>query len=258
MRIEERLRASAATHGTHAAVMVGRTCHSYAELDLKSERLGAELADHGLAAGERVLCFLEEGWEAVVSAFAVFKAGAVLVPVEAGAAANVLLERLQATQPAAVVTQSRLGEIVAAAIAPLRSVRLVVLCGGDRSRTGGTCVSFETAVERMRRTPPLPVLGSDVDAAVLISDEVALSHRQLLEEADSNPADQEGRALPSLSSRAGLLRLLTAMSAGQAMVAPLSFTRAAVGEWTVQGMLPEMAPRRLAGLVAGATPAFQR
>ena len=262
MRIEERLRDSVARHGSLPAMLAGRASRSYAEFDLKSERLGRELEHHCVRAGDRVLSFLDGGWEAIVSVFAVFKAGAVLVPVEAGAAANVLVERLQATQPVAVVTQSRLGEIVAAAIAPLRSVRLVVLCGGDRSRTGGTCVSFETAVERMRRTPPLPVLGSDVDAAVLIGDEVALSHRQLLEEADSIAADCEGQALPSLSTRTGLVRLLTATSAGQTMVAPLPFARAGLGGRTGEGLFPNMAPRRLGGFLdgvaAGAAPAFQR
>lgn len=260
MRIEERLRESAVRHGPHPVVIAGRACHSYAELDLKSERLGAELVGHGVCAGDRVLLFLDDGWEAVVSAFAILKAGAVLVPVAAAATATVLLERVQATQPVAVVTQSRLGEMAAAAIAPVHSVKLAVLCGGDRNRAGGTCISFEAAVERIRRTPPLPLVGSDTGAAVLIDGEPPLSHRQLLQDADA--VESDGRALPPLAERAGFVRLLAAVRAGHAMVAPLSFARVSVGGRITEAASPAMAPRRLAGLLdgvaAGATPAFQR
>jgi long-chain acyl-CoA synthetase len=260
MRIEERLRESAVRHGPQPIVIAGRARHGYAELDLKSERLGTELGEHGVGAGDRVLSFLDDGWEAVVSAFAVFKAGAVLVPVAAAATTTALIERVQATQPVAVVTQSRLGEMAAAAIAPVHSVKLVVLCGGDRNRAGGTCISFEAAVERIRRTPPLPPVGSETDAAVLIDGEPPLSHGQLLEDADALGSD--GRALPPLAERAGLVRLLAAVSAGHAMIAPLSFARVGMGGRITEGSSPAMAPRRLAGLfdgvAAGATPAYQR
>jgi acyl-CoA synthetase (AMP-forming)/AMP-acid ligase II len=213
MRIDERLRASVARHGAHPAVVGGRTCHSYAELDLKSERLAAALQSGGVGRGDRVVLFMDDGWEAVVSIFAVLKAGGALAPVDAGATAGELSERLRKSQAVAVVTQSRLAEMVAGAIASLRSVRLIVLAGGDRARAGSTCISFEATVGRLGHVAALAAAGADTDPALLIDGEAPISHRQLAEDAAAISGD--GIELPPLGGRAGLSRLLAAIEAGR-------------------------------------------
>ena len=142
------------------AIVAGRARHSYAELDLKSERLAAALQAGGVTRGARVVVFMDDGWEAVVSLFAVLKAGGVVVPVGSGADGRRAFTRsLQKDQPVAIVTQSRLAAMVAAAIASVWSVRLIVLAGGDRARTGGTCISFEEAVGRIGRVTPVAARG---------------------------------------------------------------------------------------------------
>ena len=159
MRIEERLKESAARHGAHPAIVAGRAGHSYAELDAKSDRLATALQAGGVTRGARVMVFMDNGWEAVVSLFAVLKAGGVVVPVGTGASAGALSEKLHKGQPVAIVTQSRLAAMVAAAIASVWSVKLIVLAGGDRARTGGTCISFEETVGRMGRATPVAARG---------------------------------------------------------------------------------------------------
>ncbi len=223
MRIEERLRESANRYGAHPAVVAGRARHSYAELDLKSERLAAALAGGGVTRGERAMVFLDDGWEAVVSAFAVLKTGGVVVPVGTAATAGQLADRLQASQPVAVITQSRLAAMVAAEISALWSVRLIVLAGGDRARAGGTCISFEETIERIGHVRPLPAAGSDDDTAMLDADGTPRSHREIGEDAAAIAVPADGFLLPPLAERTGLSRLLAAIDAGRTMTARALF-----------------------------------
>lgn len=223
MRIEERLRESAARMGANPAVIAGRARHSYAELGLKSLRLAAALASGGVARGERVVVFMDDGWEAVVSFFAVLKAGGVVMPVATAATAGQLGETLRRTQPVAVITQSRLAAMVAAEIAQVWSVKLIVLAGGDRARTTGTCISFEEIVERIGQPRALASAGGDGDPAVLLAGE-ALTHRQIAEDASAaEPAD--GMMVPALDERASLAQLLAAVEAGRTMTARSLFAR---------------------------------
>ncbi len=262
MRIEERLRQSAARYGAQPAVIAGRAGHSYAELDLKSERLAAALQAGGVARGARVAVFLDGGWEAVVSAYAVFKAGGILVPIDAEATAGELSERLCNERPVAVVTQSRLAAMVATAIASLWSVKLIVLVGGDRARAGGTCISFEATVGRIGRAPALAAPGGDGDPAVLFGGEAPLTHGALSQDVDTTMISGGGIALPPIADRAGLSRLLAAIDAGHTMIVGARL----VGERDAERRMND---RRSAepvfgiagpfdGVVAGGAPVFQR
>ncbi len=262
MRIEERLKESVARHGAEPAIVGGRACHSYAELDLKSERLAAALQAGGVQRGARVAMFMDDGWEAVVSFFAVLKAGGVLVPVDAEATAGGLSERLRKERPVAVVTQSRLAAMVAAAIASAWSVRLIVLAGGDRARAGGTCISFEETVGRIARVPPLAAAGDDGDPAVVFAGEAPLSHCRLAEDAAAAAIADDGIALPPLADRAGLGRLLAAVDAGRTMIVGARYVRESEAERRGGERRPAESPFGVAGLfegkMAGGVPALQR
>ena len=262
MRIEERLKESVARHGAYPVVIAGRASHSYAELDLKSERLAAALEGGGVGHGDRVALFMDDGWEAVVSTFAVLKAGAVAVPVDASTSAVDLSAMLQKQQPVAVATQSRLAALLATAVATALSVRLVVLAGGDRARAGDTCISFEEAVGRIGRVPSLAPAGSDADAAVVIGSEAPISHRQLLEDAAAVAPAGEGIVLPPLAERAGLSRLLAAIDAGSSMMVRSRLVPEVTADRRTAAPRDEsrFAVARLldAAAAVGATPALQR
>lgn len=261
MRIDETLRESAARNGLHPAVVCSRSRHSYAELDLKSERLAAALRSGGVAPGDRAMMFMDDGWEAVVSLFAVLKAGGVVAPIDAAAPTSALVEALDACQPTAVITQSRLAAAVAAAIAPLRSVKVVVLAGGDRARTGGTCISFEDAVGRIARIPPLAVTDTDAAAAVVVDGRVPVSHRELLDEASQGVPADESIALAPLAERSGLARLLAAIAAGRTLVARSRFPREEAAVQSLAASSKVEARFDLSDVIqsmAGGVPAFQR
>ncbi len=261
MRIEERLRNNAARHGARPAIVARRVRHGYAELDLKSQRLASVLQGGGVARGGRVALFMDDGWEAVVSAFAVLMAGGVAVPIGAGAAAITLAETLQKIQPVAVITQSRLAAMVATAISPVLSVRLVVLAGGGQARSAGTCISFEETVGRIGRMPPLAAAGEDTDPAVQFGGQ-ALTHCQLAEEAAAASIDGDGIVLPPLAQRAGFVRMLSALDGGHMMIAPAAFARQAGGGRRTEELQPGESAFGISGLLdaamAGAVPALQR
>ncbi len=261
MRIEERLKEGVARHGAYPAVIAGRVSHSYTELDLKSERLAAALRNGGVAHGDRVVLFMDDGWEAVVSVFAVLKAGGVVVPVAADATAGTLGTTLQETQPIAVATQSRLAALVATALPSALSVRLVVLAGGDRARAGSTCISFEEAVERVGRVPSVAVAGSDADPAAVFGGQARFSHRQLAEDAAGAALAGEAIVLSSIAERAGFSRLVAAIDTGSAMMVRSRFVHAAAVERRTADISRREAAHGVATLrdagLAGATPVFQ-
>ena len=81
MRVEDFLRNSARRLPAKTALTAGGRQFAYGELDDLSDRLAAALAARGLKRGERVVLFMDNAWETVVSIFAVLKAGGVFCPV---------------------------------------------------------------------------------------------------------------------------------------------------------------------------------
>src|SRR4029453_12303231 len=105
------------------------------------------LAENGVARGDRVIVFFDNGWEAVVSIFAILKAGAVFSPINPSTKADKLAFVLNNCRAAGIVTQSRLAAVAARAMVEAPSVQLAVLAGGDGPPKAASCISFEEAVE---------------------------------------------------------------------------------------------------------------
>ncbi len=223
MRIEAYLAEGAARFGAGAAVIGARGCHSYAELDLKSARLAAALSRRGVSRGDRVALFMDTGWEAIVSVFAVLKAGAAVNPIDPAARPEELRAALAESQPVAIVTEARLASTAAAAIAETASVKLAVLVGGDRAPATGTCLSFEDTVNRIGRPLQIDHAGEDTDLAAMFADAVAVTHRDVA--AAAMATDVRGGAVPALSlfRPDGLPGLLAAIRAGAALRAQAPF-----------------------------------
>ncbi len=220
MRLEDHLKLAVARHGQRVAVMGPRGQHTYAELDLKSERLAEALQHRGVARGSRVVTFMDEGWEAVVSFFAVLKAGGVVCPVAASAPYEALAAAVDRDQPVAIVTEARLAGTVASAIDRSNVVRLIVLAGGDRARATDTCLSFEETVGRMAREPQLLSGGEDTDIAVLPSKEASLTHRQIADDAAGVSVPEACMTMLSLARPNGPRDLVAAIDAGATLQTP--------------------------------------
>ena len=90
MRIENWLAESARKFGSKTALITPQRRLTYAEFDDSSTRLAAALAARGVERGDRVLVFMDNCWEAVVSIFAILKAGAVFSPINPSTKADKL------------------------------------------------------------------------------------------------------------------------------------------------------------------------
>ena len=74
---------SEARFNSKIAVIVGKTCLSYRHLNRSSNRLANALVALGVRPGDRVTLHSANGWEWIVSYYAVLKAGGIINPVNA-------------------------------------------------------------------------------------------------------------------------------------------------------------------------------
>src|SRR3972149_262351 len=116
MRVEQFLRDSARCFPEKTALVAGGRRLSYAELDAMSDRMAATLACRGLARGDRAIVFMDNCWEAVVSIFAVQKAGGVFSPINPSAKAEKLAYVINNSGASAILTQDRLMPVVDTAL----------------------------------------------------------------------------------------------------------------------------------------------
>jgi amino acid adenylation domain-containing protein len=80
--IHDLLSTAARRRGEGIALVDGERKLSYAELDARSSRLAAALAESGVQPGDRIGLLLEKSLEAVVAIYGALKAGAVYVPLD--------------------------------------------------------------------------------------------------------------------------------------------------------------------------------
>ena len=82
--VQEVLQENVAVRPDKVALICEKTRLSYAQIDAQSNRLANALIQNGVRDGDRVLCYLLNGPELVVSIFAALKANAVFVGVDSG------------------------------------------------------------------------------------------------------------------------------------------------------------------------------
>lgn len=219
MRIESFLERSAAVHAGDAVTVVGRTRHSYAELDIKSARMAAALQCRGVGCGDCVALYVEDAWASVLSVFAVLRAGAALSFVDPDLDGDELAPALRLSNPVGVVTEARLASAAAAALGSVASVRLVVLALGDRTRATDTCLSMEEIVNRIGLPPVLADAGDSGEAAVVPVGAAPLSHAAITAAAEAQPFVAGTMPMPPLAADDGMVSLVAAIGAGATLVA---------------------------------------
>lgn len=225
MRVEQLLAESARRFSDLPAIIAGRSRHSFTDLDLKSGRLALAIAQRGVTPGERIALFMESGPAAIVAAFAVLKAGAILLLVDHRLPAEPLTGRLAGA--VGIVTEARLAQTTAAALGRTPSVRLVVLSGADRATARGNCLSLEEATAGIG-TPVVPLAGTPADLAVELdvrgvdgsTSTSLISHGELIAAARSAEIQRGSAAEPSasLASEDALYRLINAIAGGVTQV----------------------------------------
>ncbi len=143
-----------------AAVGLGedgtRRTLTFAELSHDVTRLAEQLVALGVGEGDRVAIFLPMSPEVAVASHAIAHVGAVQVPIFSGFAAPAVAQRLEASEPAAVITQrssSRRGrsvpmlEILEEAMRESGSTARVVLAPFDLEEHAGVLPALEVDSE---------------------------------------------------------------------------------------------------------------
>jgi fatty-acyl-CoA synthase/long-chain acyl-CoA synthetase len=227
MRAEHLLDESAQRFTRRAAVVAdnGRA-YSYGEVALSVDRVAAALVRSGLRSGERVGLLLGDGVEAVISTFAIFKAGAVVAPIGARIEPTDVAALLRRSGVVALITDARRASLARLAMAAVPAVRLVVLAGGDPATASGSCLVFEALTRGLGNGPPFEPLGQRSESALLLpaidgsglAIASAMTHAEYIAAATAPIASDDRRRGPALLSVAGLCRLLAAIRDGATLV----------------------------------------
>lgn len=233
MRVEQFLSEGALRFGSRPAIVADNRPHSYADLARRSDRIASALMGRGVKRGDRVALFMGNSFEAVVSAFAVLKAGAVVTPIDPASDAEALAHVLNHSDAVGIVTEARHASVAAEAMTRALGIRLVLLCGGDRSTASSSCLCYEDLVGGIGSGPSVARAGAGSDAAILLQpplargvvDAAALTHADLIAAAAECP---EGANSASVLSYAGICQLLATIRGGATLIleAPSAFRRA--------------------------------
>jgi len=199
--VQHFLERSAERYPDKTALVCGGQRLTYAQVDEHSNRLAHALIDGGVQRGDRVAIYLPNSVEAVVAIFAVLKAGAAFVVVNATTKRDKLAYVLGNCRAAALVTAARHAGLVA--LAPdLPALQLAILCGasacqagawrsqeddgspGSRSlRPSGGSLALQSVPTRSR-PPPAPPPGGGTR-------KLRARHRRLLWNARLQPGSSE-------------------------------------------------------------------
>jgi long-chain acyl-CoA synthetase len=166
MRVEDLLHDSASLLDGRPALVDGDNELTSPEIELMSSRMAAALAAKGIRPGERVLVFMDNGWEAIVAILAIIRAGATFGPVDPSATGDVLGTLLNDSRATCLVTQARLVRATATAMAAAPGLRLTVIAGCEGAPEIDGIMRFEDAIAE---GPAMPegVLGAAKDPAIL-------------------------------------------------------------------------------------------
>ncbi|KGF69962.1 AMP-dependent synthetase [Hoeflea sp. BAL378] len=143
---------------------------TYGELARRSNAFARGLASLGVARGDRVALMLPQGFETAIAHVAIYKLGAIAVPLALLFGVEAVEHRLAASGAKVLVTTSD-GRDKVAAIAPrLGELRAVVVTGedaGDASGDGVEAVGF-AALENGHSDAPVGVETRAEDPAMMI------------------------------------------------------------------------------------------
>jgi long-chain acyl-CoA synthetase len=219
--VQEFLERSAGRFPGRTALVCGDRRLTYAQIEAECNRRAHALAAAGVRRGDRVVVYLDNSVEAVVSVFAILKAGGVFVVVNPTTKADKLAFMLNDCRAAVLVTDARKREAIGAASVATPHLQATLVAGAAAAA----------------RTDRLPSRRIDIDLAALIYTSgstgrpkgVMLTHLNVVSAAtsittylESSPSDVVLSVLP-LSFDYGLYQALMAFKVGATLVLERSF-----------------------------------
>jgi amino acid adenylation domain-containing protein len=174
MLVQEFLETSATRFPEKTALIVGEERFSYAQIDNLANRLAVGLVENGLRPQDRVVTFLDNSLESVVSIFGVLKAGGIFVVLNPTMKAKKLLYILEDSGTRFLITHPSKLRIVREAIPGRGDLEHIIWCQAHKPPKGiGSATLLATVWDvflssgTTRKTNSAPVC-IDIDLATII------------------------------------------------------------------------------------------
>lgn len=243
MQVEEFLENSVRLYPDKVALVCGNSRITYQQLERETNRLSHALIDAGVQRGDRVVVLLPNSVEAVLSIFAILKAGAVLVVLNSTTKTDKLVYILNNCRAAALISRENaatLDEKVWNSTPHLRAVFMTKMGDGQAAvvqSSGKKLVDFAEIQQRPDTLVPPAKTCIDIDLAALIYTSgstgrpkgVMLTHLNIVSAATSittyleNTADDVVMSFLPLAFDYGLYQVLMTFKVGGTLVLHDSF-----------------------------------
>jgi amino acid adenylation domain-containing protein len=242
MQVESFLEQSAERFPEKTAIVCGSRRSTYREVEERANRLAHSLIAEGCERGDRVAVYLDNSVEAVVSIFAILKAGAVFLVVNPTTKVDKLTYILDNCRAKGLIMSDRKFKAMQDGLANAQHLQPVWLAGSARDEEFppyGRLIALEPILEGPNgAVEPPPKKCIDIDLAALIYTSgstgrpkgVMLTHLNIVSAATSittyleNTSDDIIINLLPLSFDYGLYQVLMAFKVGGTIVLERSFT----------------------------------
>jgi len=232
--LNEFLEESARRFPEKEALICGPDRLTYRVLDEATNRLARALIAAGVERGDRVVVYLENSVEAVVSIFGILKAGAIFLTVNPTTKADKLTYILNNSRAKALISHQQKGDVISEALSRAPSIQLCLMAGSPEEHP--RYVNFESFVAKAPAAP-LPRRAIDVDLATIIYTSgstgnpkgVMMTHHNMISAAKSittyleNTSDDIILNVLPLAFDYGLYQVLMAFFIGGTLVLERSF-----------------------------------
>ncbi len=174
MQVEQFLESSATRYPHKVALICGNQRFTYEQLDTRANQLAHALMDAGVTRGDRVVILLPNSVEAAIAIFAILKAGAVFVVLNATTKADKLLYILNNCRASAMVSSGEkvtLDQDFFEAAPHLRSVFMLKVGESEvvsATGAGRRMLDLEEILQRTDNTAQPAKKCIDIDLAALI------------------------------------------------------------------------------------------
>jgi long-chain acyl-CoA synthetase len=169
--VHEYLTLSASRFTDKTAVVSGQDRLSYGELDRRSASLAASLSRMGVRRHDRVVIFLDNSPEVVVSLYGILKAGAAFVILNGSVKQRKLGYILRDSGASALIAHVAKRDVVEDALAVMEcSVPVIWVGGGDRAPTATRGIFHSLPWDEAMRSP----VGGDSGPPIIDQDLAAL------------------------------------------------------------------------------------